>query len=197
MKKQLTSLMEKMLFGTLFPSRTSTLANLVLPYIKDKDKVLDLGPRTGKVAEYIVNHRDIKITLLDVTDEYRSVDLEIEVYNGETIPYKNNSFDCVLVISTLHHCDNPDQVIKEAARVSKDKILIFEDKVDSKIGFFLLEIWHTVGSVLIGDELFYSFKKDDDWRRKFKTNGLKFYKTKVIRSPWYKPTKQILYVLKK
>ncbi len=64
MKKQLTGLMERMLFGTLFPSRTSTLANLVLPYIKDKDKVLDLGPRTGKVAEYIVNHRDIKITLL-------------------------------------------------------------------------------------------------------------------------------------
>ena len=197
MKRQSRGKLAGKILNTIFPTRISTLADLVLPYIENGDKVLDLGAGTGKIAEYILDRKKIKLTLLDVTDEYKETDLEIQLYDGVKVPYKSNSFDCVLIIATLHHCDDPGQVLREAARVSKDRILIKEDKVDSKLDFFLLEFWHTAVSFLLGQDLLFSFKRNAVWRRMCKKLGLKLYKTQEIRSPFYKPTKQILYVLKK
>ena len=188
--------MQKLL-QKLFPTRASFITDLILPYIKDKDRVLDLGAGSGKVAEHILGKKDVKMTLLDVTDKYKDTNLEIELYDGEKIPYKSNYFDCVLIVFTLHHCEEPDLVLREAARVTKNKILVFEDKVDGKIGFFLLEIWHTAVSFLIGEGLFYSFRSDKAWKRKFEKLDLIIKEVKELRAPFYKPTKQILYVLRK
>lgn len=179
------------------PRRITSLANLALPHIKNGDKVLDLGAGSAKVAEYILERKDINLTLLDVTNEFNETDFKIQIYDGEKIPYKSNSFDCVLVITILHHCDNPGQVLKEAARISRDRVLVIEDKINSKLDFFLLEIWHTIVSVLLKQDLHFSFRRDTVWRGMCKKFGLKLHKTQEIRSPYYKPTKQILYVLKK
>jgi ubiquinone/menaquinone biosynthesis C-methylase UbiE len=45
------------------------------------------------------------------------------------IPYtfKDLSFDAVIVILTRHHLDEPLKVLKEAARLSSDKLILLED----------------------------------------------------------------------
>lgn len=195
-RKKVNRRLQKLL-EALFPARASLIANLILPYLKDKDIVLDLGAGSGKVTEAILAKKHLKLIPLDVADRCQATYLEIQRYDGEKIPFKTNYFDCVLLVFVLHHCEEPDLVLKEAVRVTKNKILVFEDKIESKVGFFLLKIWHTVVSILIGEDLFYSFRKDRAWQKKFKKLGLKVRERRELRLPFYKPTKQILYVLEK
>jgi SAM-dependent methyltransferase len=43
---------------------------------------------------------------------------------GEDLPFDDNSFHYVTLITSLEYVDDPEKVLKEAARVAKDKIFI-------------------------------------------------------------------------
>jgi ubiquinone/menaquinone biosynthesis C-methylase UbiE len=43
--------------------------------------------------------------------------------DGENLPFKERSFDCVALITTLEFIQNPDRALSEAMRVSRGKIL--------------------------------------------------------------------------
>lgn len=44
--------------------------------------------------------------------------------NGEHLPFKEKSFDCVALITTLEFIPNPDRALSEAMRVSRGKVLL-------------------------------------------------------------------------
>ena len=78
MKKKLIAISHEVL-GFLFPTRISTLAGLILPYIKDGDRVLDLGAGTGRIAGYVSSKKKVKITPMDVTDKNNETSLDFKV----------------------------------------------------------------------------------------------------------------------
>ena len=41
--------------------------------------------------------------------------------------FKDNFFDSAIIAYVLHHCDDPVSVLKEAKRVCRGNIIIFED----------------------------------------------------------------------
>jgi len=177
--------------------RSANLANLVLPFIKEGERVLDLGGRTGDVAKYINDRRKVQITLLDLTDEFSKTNFKIEVYDGKKIPYPNGYFDCVLVFFVLHHSDSPDLTLEEVVRISKNKIIIFEDIFEGKVGFFLTQAWDRLVCFLGGDKGPFNFRSDKQWKKQFKKLRLKIHFSKEVRFPFWRPTNQKLYVLVK
>jgi hypothetical protein len=52
-----------------------------------------------------------------------SVDVEIDL-EKETLPYEDNSFDCVLCLDTLEHLDNIHQIFDELCRVTSKYLII-------------------------------------------------------------------------
>ena len=52
-----------------------------------------------------------------------SVDLKIDL-EKEKLPYRKNSFDCVLCLDTLEHLDNLHEVFDELCRVTKKYLII-------------------------------------------------------------------------
>jgi ubiquinone/menaquinone biosynthesis C-methylase UbiE len=44
--------------------------------------------------------------------------------DAENLPFKEESFDCVALITTLEFIPHPDKAVREALRVSKDKVLM-------------------------------------------------------------------------
>lgn len=173
------------------------LAETILPFIRNGEKVLDLGCGSGEIAEYINQRREIKINLLDITRKYKKTDLKIELYDGGKIPYQDNSFDTVLVVFVLHHCENPNLTLEEAVRVSQNKVIVFKDTFETKLGFFLITVWHMAISFAVGEELFFTFIPDQVLKKRFKKLGSKTLATREIRLPFYKPIKQKLFVMTK
>ena len=116
------------------------LANLVLPmwlwdakqkfnrlsyFLQQEEKILEIGSGLGTVTYYF-KLQGLQITPLDIQNLSVIANVTPIIYDGQKLPFADNSFDTVLLLTVLHHTTNPVSVIKEAARVSR-KIIIIED----------------------------------------------------------------------
>jgi ubiquinone/menaquinone biosynthesis C-methylase UbiE len=95
------------------------------------DSVLDVGCGTGaslsRLEELKPSLRlagiDPSQGLLEVAHK-RLPQALIQLGNGESIQFMNESFDLVIATGIMHHVDNPAKVISEMFRVAKVAVLI-------------------------------------------------------------------------
>jgi len=97
----------------------------ITPFLQKEDTILDIGCGNARLA-YALKENGYKIQLLDIENLSDFADFCPLLYNGEIMPFEDKKFDKVLLISVLHHTQNPISVLKEAKRISH-KIIIIED----------------------------------------------------------------------
>ncbi|MDP4007024.1 MAG: class I SAM-dependent methyltransferase [bacterium] len=173
--------------------------NTIGPFLKEGERVLDIGAGGGWPGELISEKKGVEVQLLDVEDFNRSK-LPLIVYDGENIPFPDNSFDTSLLIFVLHHCQNPLSVLKEAIRVSKKRIIIHEDTYTSQFGWALA----CTNDFISNSPFFftnpfkmnmpYNYREVKDWEELFEHLGLKLKFKKVTKNFM---TKHVLFVLDK
>ncbi len=112
--------------------RSERIFRQIEPYIEERSRVLDLGCGDGKVGYIIHLEKGSKVQLMD-TKNYNRTPLMLETYNGSSIPHPNNSFDHVLLITELHHSDNPVLLMNEALRVAEKSVIVIESVYFEKI----------------------------------------------------------------
>lgn len=95
-------------------------------FIAKGERVLDIGAGGGWIGKRLSDSLGAKVTLLDVADMNRT-NLPLKVYDGKHMPFPDASFDNCLLLFILHHCEDPLQVLTEAVRVSRKRLIIFED----------------------------------------------------------------------
>lgn len=92
-------------------------------------KILDIGCNTGIVLiplakrNYDVigidnNHRDIEKAKKNLRAEYLSANIA-KIADAKELPFKDESFDIVLLSDVLEHASDPGRVAKESLRVLK------------------------------------------------------------------------------
>ena len=86
--------------------------------------LLDLGAGEGYVAAALAG-RQLRTVLMDLGAFFRTR-LPGVVYDGHRIPLADNSVDTVLISLALHHAEDPDQVIAEALRVARLRLVVTE-----------------------------------------------------------------------
>ncbi len=100
------------------------------------DQVLDLGSGTGHLSAFLAI-KGRKMTLLDFSQE--NLNFSSKVFNilglqgkfvrsdmKKRLPFDNNSFDTVFSVGVLEYFSDEeiDQIIKEAFRVSKKRVVV-------------------------------------------------------------------------
>lgn len=103
-----------------FGERAEIIYNQVKDYVKG-EKVLDLGCGDGKVGE-LLSKGGFNVVLADVVKHPNidNLNLNFKLFDKEKkVPFKDNTFDTTLIITVIHHADNPLKVIKEVYRVTK------------------------------------------------------------------------------
>lgn len=181
----------KFLVERVIRNRTQKIVNSFDKFIERKEKILDIGGGGGWIAEEIQKRKNNEVTLLDVTD-FNQTNLKLVLYDGEKIPFSDNSFDLVLLIYVLHHTKNPLKLLEEAERVTKDRIIIFEDTFSSHFDKFFLCFGDILTNfpVLFREKMPFNFKKVSEWEKIFEDFQLKLiFKNKFSH--------QALFVLKK
>jgi len=178
----------------IIQKRTEKIVNLFEQFIKEDEKILDIGAGGGWIGEEIQRRKKIEITPLDVKD-FNQTSLKLVLYNGENIPFSDNSFDVSLLIFTLHHCPDPLRVLSEARRVTKGKIIVVEDAPTSLFNKMLLYPWDIITGLpsLIkppGEKFAFNFKTVSQWQEIFQ--DLKF---KIIFQKEFQSNKLIHHVL--
>ena len=135
--------------------------------------LLDVGAGTGEMAKAINSFRpELIVSGVDVYIRPKTF-IPIVKYDGNILPFEDNSFDVVTVVDVLHHCDDPVSVLKECARVSKRFVLIKDHVSDSICDEKILKFMDWVGNRAHGVVLPYNYLSTSDWNSAFDKVGLK------------------------
>lgn len=124
--------------------------------LSDSSKILQIGCGPEDVIHYWKNGNLFAVDPL--IDNYKEMGMlkESNVKNicavGESLPFKNNYFDLIIINNVLDHCQNPNKVLQESYRcLAKKGILYIETNVRPKYLYpFLKMIWWTKISIAKG-----------------------------------------------
>jgi ubiquinone/menaquinone biosynthesis C-methylase UbiE len=96
------------------------------PYILPTDRVLDMGAGDCRIDLLLKQRIGCTVVPVDVED-YNKTTLPLTLFDGKRVPFDDGSFDVVLLIFVLHHTPDPAAVLAEARRVSRRRVIVFED----------------------------------------------------------------------
>lgn len=113
--------------------------------VKENEKILEIGAGTGRAIQDIIKITN-NIWILDpsihmlnqATKKYPKVKTVIS--KAEKTPFKDESFDRIFAIDSLHHWDDAEQGLKEANRILKNSeglIIIIEFDPLTMFGHFI------------------------------------------------------------
>ena len=140
---------------------------------KEVLSVLDVGAGTGEMAQAISSFRpELIFSGVDVYIRPKTF-IPVVKYDGDRLPFNDNSFDAVITVDVLHHCDDPVAVLKECARVSKRFVIIKDHVSDSVYDEKILAFMDWVGNCAHGVVLPYNYLSTSDWASAFDKAGLK------------------------
>ena len=141
-----------------------------------KGNVLDLGAGEGYVGVEISKKWNAAVTLADVVDMNRT-ELPHIVYDGVSLPFRDDHFDTTILYFVLHHADGAERVLEEALRVTKRQVVVVESvyktQQDLKVLTFL-DMWANrirSGGLMNAQEEFLQFRKVTEWKVLFNQKG--------------------------
>ena len=109
--------------------------NPFLEFLEEGDSILDVGSGNGLVS-WELKQLGYNVTPIDINSQEFDATVKPIVYDGDSIPFEDKKFDVALLLSVLHHTENPEDILKEVGRVA-NRIIINEDIYDSKAQKYL------------------------------------------------------------
>ena len=152
--------------------RVRVLARRIAPLLPAGASVLDVGCGDGELAVEIGSLRsDVSIRGVDVMVR-PGARIPVDVYDGRRLPEQDQSVDVVMAVDVLHHTDDPETVLAEAARVARTAIIIKDHLADALLADIRLRFMDWVGNAPHGVRLPYNYWRRPRWKAAFLKFGL-------------------------
>lgn len=155
-------------------------------------RCLDVGAGNGDFAKLVSNNDGREVSAIDIVA--KSQGFPVTLFDGQSIPFADGTFDTALLMFVLHHTDGQRALLSECKRVARETIVIAEDVVENGFDRFM-------GAVHLGTSPWSrssnGFRSDAAWRTFFAELQLPvLHALKVPRGayPVY-PVTRIIYVL--
>lgn len=135
-------------------------------------KVLDVGCGDGKISRAIADARpDIEVRGIEVFLRGDSL-IPIEPYDGEKIPFADDSFDAVMMVDVLHHTHDPSILLREAGRVASHAVVLKDHTRDGWLAEATLRFMDRTGNPPEGVDFPYNYWPEARWLETFAELGL-------------------------
>jgi len=165
-------LIERVHAGMVYDRRTRVLAGMLTRLVPANGRVLDVGCGDGLVSRHIQDARPhVSIEGVDVLVRPTTF-IPVTRFDGERLPFADDSFAAVLLVDVLHHADDPAALLAEAARVSRGSIVLKDHRRDGILAGARLRFMDRVGNARHGVALPGNYWSEQEWRRAFDNLGL-------------------------
>ncbi|HEU5273079.1 MAG TPA: class I SAM-dependent methyltransferase [Xanthobacteraceae bacterium] len=149
--------------------QTALLRSLRRGWRSSHKAVLDVGGGTGIIAQSVKDLFEVdRVVSIDVENRYLdSLDIETRTYDGRTLPFDDDTFDCVLLCNVLHHVPREARValLRECRRVTRRGTIYIKDHIaQSRLDHLRLMLLDVIGNVPFGGMVDASYLETADWQ---------------------------------
>lgn len=157
---------------TLRKRRVDRITEIMSEFMPKEASILDLGSGNADLAYNLSGiNANLKFTAIDVKVP-PSPRMDVGIYDGKNIPYPDDYFDYVMLITVLHHTDDYIPVLKEAMRVSRKGLIVFDHQYKSYFEWLTLCVIDWPGNVPFGVYTPFNYKKREEWDSIFEALNL-------------------------
>lgn len=160
--------------------------NRIPKVIKDKD-VLEIATGPGLLAKHVAEAAHTMIAtdysegmIKEAKKGSYPDNLTFEMADAMNLPYKDNSFDVVLIANALHLMPEPEKALKEIDRVLKEKGILIAPNFVNHRGGFVSRVWS--GIMKIGGISFEHQWTMDEYCTFLEQNGWKIKNRKEMKA---------------
>lgn len=169
-----------------FDRRVRVLAGHIEPLLPHGARVLDVGCGDGTIDRLLLEARpDLEVEGIDVLVRPET-HIEVREFDGHTIPYPDARFDCLLFVDVLHHSHDALQLLREARRVCRERVVIKDHRRNGLLAERTLRFMDDVGNKRFGVDLPYNYWSHDEWHAAFAAAELEIddWTQKLGIYPW-------------
>jgi SAM-dependent methyltransferase len=129
--------------------------------------VLDVGCGDGVIASTLVRSQvQIEVEGAEILERPECA-IPCKLFDGVTLPYPDASFDAVMLVDVLHHADDLNALLSEAARVSRKFVIIKDHTYSNRLDYWVLSLMDWVGNRSHGVKLTYGYLRQEQWLQAF------------------------------
>ncbi len=151
----------------VFQRRARVLAEMLDAQIAQGASVLDIGCGDGTISSLVAELRpDISVRGVETLMRSGSR-IEVQPFDGSTLPFADSSFDVCLFVDVLHHSKDVSVLLREACRVARSFVLIKDHLDENFIDDVTLRIMDWVGNRPHGVHLTYNYQSRKQWAEHF------------------------------
>ncbi|MDX9911674.1 MAG: class I SAM-dependent methyltransferase [Phycisphaerales bacterium] len=169
----------KSLHRPVYERRLRVLVDLVLPHIREDDRVLDVGCGNGTLGRAIMDDpRCPKGVVVEGLERVPRGGEPITVHAypegeaGKRLPFSDDSYDVVIVADVLHHEPEEDRLIAECARVARRFVVIKDHQVKGVLAQRRIALMDWAANAPYGVPCLYRYNSPRQWREKLGRLGL-------------------------
>lgn len=152
--------------------RVRVLCRALAPLLPRDADLLDVGCGDGALAAALMAERpDVTATGIDVLAR-EDARVPVALFDGRTLPGEADSVDAVLFCDVLHHSEDPEQLLVEAARVARRCVLIKDHTLAGPLAGATLRFMDEVGNRRFGVRRPTGYWSEPRWRETFARLGL-------------------------
>jgi ubiquinone/menaquinone biosynthesis C-methylase UbiE len=170
----------------VYGRRLRVLSGHLAPLLPPNGHVLDVGCGDGALSGAILRRRpDLHIQGLEVLLRGQP-QIPVSSFDGQTLPLADQSVDTVMFADVLHHADDPARLLREAARVAVQSVVIKDHVAQGILAWSTLRFLDRVGNTRHGVALPYNYWTSDEWSAQLLRVGFSAvtWKTALHLYPW-------------
>lgn len=152
--------------------RVRVLARNLSALLPAAGQILDVGCGDGLLAAAIQSYNPGRVvTGIDVLVR-NETHIPVEKFDGNTIPFSDHSFDALMLVDVLHHTKDPAALLREAARVTRQWIVIKDHTLNGFAAEATLRFMDKIGNCRHNVALPHNYWPKEKWFDVFETLGL-------------------------
>jgi ubiquinone/menaquinone biosynthesis C-methylase UbiE len=176
----------------VFRRRVQVLVYQIGALLPPSADVLDIGTGDGQIAA-LIHARQTSGAMRGIDVMLRpQTAIPVSLFDGAQIPLPDASVDVVTFVDVLHHTDDPQKLICEAARVARQCVIIKDHFSENALDHATLRFMDWVGNAPHGVVLPYHYASRAQWDQWFAAAGLR---VDVMRGdiPLYPPPASLIF----
>lgn len=153
--------------------RARALAQQLAAIMPKEASVLDVGCGDGALSNELSRLRpDLEIRGTDVLLRADAC-IKVTQYDGRNLAEDEAGVDVVLMVDTIHHSEDPKQLLLEACRVARQSLIIKDHRRNGLFAEPTLRFMDRIGNARHGVALPYTYWSEAEWREQWADRNLR------------------------